>query len=498
MAEVVVEHELCGNCKREIPQSNYVMHSAHCARNITLCKTCKEPIAKAKYEDHVKTCFEKIKPQPKQKTPEPPKSNIEKSPYYQSRKEVQDKKIAERKEKYLERHEKFSGNSRKLGSQLQSTSLSEGHNYISSTNMQSTKLQSSNVHESKSIDTTSKITSNGTGAVKKVEKKINGNISKPNSGMMPCRYCELELPKVELEEHENYCGSRTDKCLECGELVMFKHKQMHLDTNHGFLKLNDEPGPKPSWDSTTQKTNSPPRRRRFEPTIYTDFSQFDPTDYLPSNYRIPKAKIEKGESYKEISRRLDCKTEYIRNLLHDSASITVPLRHSGAVPRNHFNHNKGQAPQPPSRRRNPPTELTIPCEFCDTPIPHMDLIQHQTGCRPDLFFSRSTSRVRSFEDDEDGLARAPSPLGESRKTDIPRVPRRQRQSKKDLLIPCEFCDTPIPEDILIQHQTGCRPDLAQFQVPSTTASCPEVDLPCEFCADMFPASQLNRHQATCG
>ncbi|KAL3271683.1 hypothetical protein HHI36_022156 [Cryptolaemus montrouzieri] len=105
-----------------------------------------------------------------------------------------------------------------------------------------------------------------------------------------------------------------------------------------------EPGPKPSWDSNTQRStapSSPPRRRRFEPTIYTDFSQFDPTDYLPSNYRIPKPKIEKGESYKEISRRLDCKTEYIRNLLHDSASITVPLRHNGTVPRNHFNHNKG-------------------------------------------------------------------------------------------------------------------------------------------------------------
>lgn len=35
------------------------------------------------------------------------------------------------------------------------------------------------------------------------------------------------------------------------------------------------------------------------------------------------------------------KTEYIRNLLHDSAGITVPLRRNGAVPRNHFNHNKG-------------------------------------------------------------------------------------------------------------------------------------------------------------
>lgn len=49
---------------------------------------------------------------------------------------------------------------------------------------------------------------------------------------------------------------------------------------------------------------------------------------------------EKLETSKEISRRLDCKTEYIRNLLHDSASITAPIRPTGAVPRHH-KHNKG-------------------------------------------------------------------------------------------------------------------------------------------------------------
>lgn len=37
------------------------------------------------------------------------------------------------------------------------------------------------------------------------------------------------------------------------------------------------------------------------------------------------------------------KTEYIRNLLHDSASITIPLRTSATAPRNYFSsvHDKG-------------------------------------------------------------------------------------------------------------------------------------------------------------
>lgn len=54
-----------------------------------------------------------------------------------------------------------------------------------------------------------------------------------------CPYCELELPYDDMGDHENYCGSRTERCDECGELVMFKYKKLHLDSNHGFLKLND-------------------------------------------------------------------------------------------------------------------------------------------------------------------------------------------------------------------------------------------------------------------
>lgn len=54
-----------------------------------------------------------------------------------------------------------------------------------------------------------------------------------------CTYCELELPASEITEHENYCGSRTKKCEDCGEYVMLKYEGLHLDTNHGFLKLDD-------------------------------------------------------------------------------------------------------------------------------------------------------------------------------------------------------------------------------------------------------------------
>lgn len=58
-----------------------------------------------------------------------------------------------------------------------------------------------------------------------------------------CRFCDLELPRSELPPHEGYCGVRTEQCPECREWVMIKYRQLHLDSNHGFLRLDDDPPP---------------------------------------------------------------------------------------------------------------------------------------------------------------------------------------------------------------------------------------------------------------
>ena len=57
--------------------------------------------------------------------------------------------------------------------------------------------------------------------------------------MIISRFCELDLPRRELPAHENYCGVRTEQCADCGEYVMIKYRQLHVDSNHGFLRLDD-------------------------------------------------------------------------------------------------------------------------------------------------------------------------------------------------------------------------------------------------------------------
>lgn len=161
------------------------MHTAHCARNITLCKKCKEPIPKSQFEEHSKSC----KPQNPKKipSPQPPPTKIEESQYFRERKAVEDKKILHRQEKRLERLEKLVDVGQPLG-----------------------RINNASPFK-----------------------------AKPPKDLLPCQYCELELPKFDLGEHENYCGARTEKCQDCGELVMFKYRQLHKDSNNCFLKLND-------------------------------------------------------------------------------------------------------------------------------------------------------------------------------------------------------------------------------------------------------------------
>lgn len=230
--------------KKEIPQTNYVMHTMHCARNITLCKVCKEGIPKAQFEEHQKTCEKR---RVVVKSPPPP-TNLERSHYFQERKAVEDRKIEARKERYLQRHDRLvdtgynlQGSSyrtgrpnsidRPMGSYGYSKSPSSS--YFDTSSIRQNGITSSTKIDVKKEDTTPKVTQNvvPVESVKKPEAKP--------SGLLACKFCDLELPKLELDDHENYCGSRTDKCLECGELVMYKHKQVHMDSNHGFLKLKD-------------------------------------------------------------------------------------------------------------------------------------------------------------------------------------------------------------------------------------------------------------------
>lgn len=59
--------------------------------------------------------------------------------------------------------------------------------------------------------------------------------------LVSCLICELKLPSSEIEEHLEYCGSRSDRCDGCGKIVLLKFHPFHLSRKHALTKPeNDE------------------------------------------------------------------------------------------------------------------------------------------------------------------------------------------------------------------------------------------------------------------
>ena len=45
--------------------------------------------------------------------------------------------------------------------------------------------------------------------------------------MVQCRYCEIDLKFTDFFEHENACGSKTEKCEKCGNYIMLRAADKH-------------------------------------------------------------------------------------------------------------------------------------------------------------------------------------------------------------------------------------------------------------------------------
>ncbi|KAM6403792.1 TRAF-type zinc finger domain-containing protein 1 [Rhynochetos jubatus] len=49
------ETRLCGNCKKDIPVANFIVHEIHCSRNIEVCRYCSELIPKSEMKNHIES-----------------------------------------------------------------------------------------------------------------------------------------------------------------------------------------------------------------------------------------------------------------------------------------------------------------------------------------------------------------------------------------------------------------------------------------------------------
>lgn len=187
---------------------------------------CNEPIPKSQFSEHEKSCRPIIP-----KKPLPPPTSLEQSSYFQTRKAIEDKKAEARKDRYMQRMDRLVDSGYSLKEKSPATS-SPSPSFGSSPSPSFGYSRQNSYGQSPVFSNNSNIRS--------AENRFNFPVSP--SQPEPRR----EQP-IELEDHENYCGSRTDKCMECGELVMFKDKQAHMASNHSSAARSKNIGKSPIY-----------------------------------------------------------------------------------------------------------------------------------------------------------------------------------------------------------------------------------------------------------
>lgn len=249
-----------------------------------------------------------------------------------------------------------------------------------------------------------------------------------------CVFCHLEMKACELMEHENYCGSRTEKCEECGEFIMLKYQQLHEDSNHGFLKLEDEPGPTPLWSASRASSsvlNDLSRQRKVSnasqdtsrPTAALNrLSPSKRTNDMPqvnsaSTASVPKAlhktTLPQGNRFGDESVDLDLLLARRLQEHENSRASTVTAPSAPPV---------GEMSEPGGGEL-----VALPCEFCEAMIPANQLVLHETRCRPNLMSYKSRAQK----------------------------PRKEPEAIEEGL-PCEFCGELFPPLHLYQHEDSCE------------------------------------------
>ncbi|KAF4518800.1 hypothetical protein B566_EDAN005423 [Ephemera danica] len=252
-----------------------------------------------------------------------------------------------------------------------------------------------------------------------------------------CIYCELDLVAAERAEHENYCGSRTEKCEECGEFVMLKYQTLHIDSNHGFIKLSDEPGPQSfedqqpatNWKSkTTVQPKSILKEVRPNPILASKVPNLKwdlkPTSPMKRENHQPHRENELGRIFAAPRRPLSSLPQFMTDS-DDEEELAAAL-----VP-------------PMQPKCDQEDVVQLPCEFCMQLVPASRLVLHQTGCRPDLARLQPTNHARMF-----GILR-------NDLSDEHEGHERPRGRPEDM-IPCDLCGKNVEVSKFMQHQLACE------------------------------------------
>lgn len=88
-----------------------------------------------------------------------------------------------------------------------------------------------------------------------------------------CTYCEMDVAKGELDDHQEYCGTRTENCVLCGQFIMVKDMARHEESRCSYGGIQPKTNPRTNvLNPTTKVAPAVSSRKPPPPTQAADVS----------------------------------------------------------------------------------------------------------------------------------------------------------------------------------------------------------------------------------
>ncbi|XP_066055544.1 TRAF-type zinc finger domain-containing protein 1 isoform X2 [Chamaea fasciata] len=387
------EARLCGNCKKDIPAVNFIIHEIHCRRNIEICPYCSDSIPKSEMKNHI---------------------------------------------------------------------------------------------ESEHVQVTCKCRM-------KMESSLLKDHEESSCPLRPvlCQFCDIQLAFNKLQEHELFCGARTEPCGRCGRHVLLRELKEHPRVCGREEKANKGSRTAPGFGNEDGETRSrqPAGDELERPEIL--HSQL-PEDWNADLDYVLALSLQ-SENNPHHNTAADIPRDFWE---YDYTKESGQSAHLGGMDlSNVFSCDSPGSFSTSNHSKTDKEMIMLPCEFCEELCPAEDLILHQTGCNPASAFASFSKRSSSPNPWEySGLQAG----GSNSHRTVPSSQPQGVQAEGDIMIPCEFCGIQLEEEILFHHQHHCdlRPASPAGDIPAQELPAPQPRRDRRESPE--PARRRIRHQGRAG
>lgn len=120
--------------------------------------------------------------------------------------------------------------------------------------------------------------------------------------MQPCIFCQMNVPVLELKEHETYCGAKSVPCELCQKPVPRKRMVIHLATDHG---VNPSLPPSARRGAGAGASHGPPPSFVSRPNVPTPGSAFGRGMSIDTPPGFDRDKEQREREEEQLRRVLD-------------------------------------------------------------------------------------------------------------------------------------------------------------------------------------------------